>query len=81
MNATALMLFRSRDLKQLILVMTMQPHAILITGGCGFIGSNFINYVFDRWPSTRSVEFFISCRIARFIEHRIKSLSCAFKML
>uniref|UniRef100_A0A915BAU8 dTDP-D-glucose 4,6-dehydratase n=1 Tax=Parascaris univalens TaxID=6257 RepID=A0A915BAU8_PARUN len=33
----------------------MQPHAVLITGGCGFIGSNFINYVFDRWPSTSFV--------------------------
>ena len=21
---------------------------ILITGGCGFIGSNFINYIFDK---------------------------------
>jgi dTDP-D-glucose 4,6-dehydratase len=28
------------------------PSNILVTGGCGFIGSNFINYLFrtQRWP-------------------------------
>lgn len=31
------------------------PKNILITGGCGFIGSNFINYIFDNWPSARIV--------------------------
>uniref|UniRef100_A0A0N5B1F9 dTDP-D-glucose 4,6-dehydratase n=1 Tax=Syphacia muris TaxID=451379 RepID=A0A0N5B1F9_9BILA len=29
-----------------------QPRSILVTGGCGFIGSNFINYMFDKWPNT-----------------------------
>jgi dTDP-D-glucose 4,6-dehydratase len=24
----------------------------LVAGGCGFIGSNFINYMFDVWPTT-----------------------------
>ncbi|KAI6190904.1 DTDP-D-glucose 4,6-dehydratase [Aphelenchoides bicaudatus] len=31
------------------------PKNLLVTGGCGFIGSNFINYVFDRWSSARVV--------------------------
>jgi len=26
----------------------MSKSNLLITGGCGFIGSNFINYIFDR---------------------------------
>ena len=24
---------------------------ILVTGGCGFIGSNFIHYLLDRYPA------------------------------
>ncbi|VDK48825.1 unnamed protein product [Anisakis simplex] len=32
-----------------------KPHSVLITGGCGFIGSNFINYIFEKWHSTRIV--------------------------
>ncbi|VDM24296.1 unnamed protein product [Toxocara canis] len=35
--------------------MVIHPDAVLITGGCGFIGSNFINYVFNKWPSTSFV--------------------------
>uniref|UniRef100_A0A915EPC7 dTDP-D-glucose 4,6-dehydratase n=1 Tax=Ditylenchus dipsaci TaxID=166011 RepID=A0A915EPC7_9BILA len=31
------------------------PKNVLITGGCGFIGSNFINYIFDKWPTSRLV--------------------------
>jgi hypothetical protein len=31
------------------------PKNLLITGGCGFIGSNFINYIFDRWTDARFV--------------------------
>uniref|UniRef100_A0A1I8BBD6 NAD(P)-bd_dom domain-containing protein n=1 Tax=Meloidogyne hapla TaxID=6305 RepID=A0A1I8BBD6_MELHA len=31
------------------------PHNVLITGGCGFIGSNFINYIFDKWPSSKFI--------------------------
>ncbi|TKR82047.1 hypothetical protein L596_015824 [Steinernema carpocapsae] len=30
---------------------------VLITGGCGFIGSNFINYVYDRWKMARIINF------------------------
>ena len=28
---------------------------ILITGGCGFIGSNFINYIYDKYPSYKII--------------------------
>nr|CAD2171105.1 unnamed protein product [Meloidogyne enterolobii] len=31
------------------------PYNVLITGGCGFIGSNFINYIFDKWPSSKFI--------------------------
>jgi len=31
------------------------PKNVLITGGCGFIGSNFVNYAFDKWPQTKFV--------------------------
>ncbi|PAV56184.1 hypothetical protein WR25_09504 isoform B [Diploscapter pachys] len=34
-----------------------QPHSVLITGGCGFIGSNFINYIYDHWKQTKIVNF------------------------
>jgi dTDP-glucose 4,6-dehydratase len=29
------------------------PKNVLITGGCGFIGSNFINYIYGKWPEAR----------------------------
>lgn len=29
------------------------PKSVLITGGCGFIGSNFINYIYEKWPSSK----------------------------
>ncbi|KHJ83478.1 hypothetical protein OESDEN_16824 [Oesophagostomum dentatum] len=31
--------------------MTYQPQNVLITGGCGFIGSNFVNHIHDAWPN------------------------------
>uniref|UniRef100_A0A1I8BMB2 NAD(P)-bd_dom domain-containing protein n=1 Tax=Meloidogyne hapla TaxID=6305 RepID=A0A1I8BMB2_MELHA len=31
------------------------PSNILITGGCGFIGSNFLNYIFNIWNNTKFV--------------------------
>ncbi|VDM51624.1 unnamed protein product [Angiostrongylus costaricensis] len=34
-----------------------EPKCVLITGGCGFIGSNFINFISDRWKSTRIVNY------------------------
>ncbi|CAJ0606986.1 unnamed protein product [Cylicocyclus nassatus] len=30
--------------------MTYVPQNVLITGGCGFIGSNFVNHIHDAWP-------------------------------
>jgi dTDP-glucose 4,6-dehydratase len=30
---------------------------VLVTGGCGFIGSNFVRYVFDHWPAWRVTVF------------------------
>ncbi|CAG9535494.1 unnamed protein product [Cercopithifilaria johnstoni] len=35
--------------------MSYQPSSALITGGCGFIGSNFINSMFQKWHTTRFV--------------------------
>ncbi|MCP9264991.1 dTDP-glucose 4,6-dehydratase [Dirofilaria immitis] len=35
--------------------MSYQPSSILITGGCGFIGSNFINSTFYKWHTTRFI--------------------------
>lgn len=31
----------------------LKPQSVLVTGGCGFIGSNFINYIFAKWPEAR----------------------------
>lgn len=31
------------------------PRNVLVTGGCGFIGSNFVNYIFRVWPQTNIV--------------------------
>ncbi|THF87258.1 dTDP-glucose 4,6-dehydratase [Deinococcus sp. KSM4-11] len=36
---------------------TSQPYALLITGGCGFIGSNFVRYWLDRHPTSRIVVY------------------------
>ncbi|KAK6058460.1 hypothetical protein COOONC_03968 [Cooperia oncophora] len=35
----------------------VEPQCVLITGGCGFIGSNFINFIAERWKSTRIVNY------------------------
>uniref|UniRef100_A0AC34PWP8 NAD(P)-binding domain-containing protein n=1 Tax=Panagrolaimus sp. JU765 TaxID=591449 RepID=A0AC34PWP8_9BILA len=34
-----------------------QPQNILITGGCGFIGSNFINFMYNKWSDAVFVNF------------------------
>ncbi|VDK69168.1 unnamed protein product [Litomosoides sigmodontis] len=31
------------------------PQNVLVTGGCGFIGSNFVNYIFRVWPQANIV--------------------------
>uniref|UniRef100_A0A0R3RMM3 dTDP-D-glucose 4,6-dehydratase n=1 Tax=Elaeophora elaphi TaxID=1147741 RepID=A0A0R3RMM3_9BILA len=35
--------------------MSYQPSSMLITGGCGFIGCNFINSMFQKWHTTRFI--------------------------
>ncbi|KAI6218215.1 NAD(P)-bd-dom domain-containing protein [Aphelenchoides fujianensis] len=32
-----------------------KPKNLLVTGGCGFIGANFVNFAFDFWPEARIV--------------------------
>ena len=32
-----------------------EPRRVLVTGGCGFIGANFVRWVQRRWPSVRIV--------------------------
>ncbi|VDK48034.1 unnamed protein product [Anisakis simplex] len=34
-----------------------KPRNVLVTGGCGFIGSNFMNYIFGAWPRARFVNY------------------------
>lgn len=34
-------------------VNTIEKKAVLVTGGCGFIGSNFIRYLYHRYPEYR----------------------------
>ncbi|VDO96837.1 unnamed protein product [Heligmosomoides polygyrus] len=36
-------------------LMTYEPHNVVITGGCGFIGSNFVNHIHEAWPNCRLV--------------------------
>jgi dTDP-D-glucose 4,6-dehydratase len=33
----------------------MEFKNVLITGGCGFIGSHFVNYMVDKYPGTNFV--------------------------
>ncbi|EYC37169.1 hypothetical protein Y032_0818g2516 [Ancylostoma ceylanicum] len=35
--------------------MTYEPRNVVITGGCGFIGSNFVNHIHDAWPNCNFV--------------------------
>lgn len=37
--------------------MTFRPHCILITGGAGFIGSNFIRWILSHDPTVRVINF------------------------
>uniref|UniRef100_A0A915PW36 NAD(P)-binding domain-containing protein n=1 Tax=Setaria digitata TaxID=48799 RepID=A0A915PW36_9BILA len=37
------------------LMTAYSPRNVLVSGGCGFIGSNFINYIFRVWPQTNIV--------------------------
>ena len=33
--------------------MTHQPQSLLVTGGAGFIGANFVHYWMQRYPAQR----------------------------
>ncbi|KAI6217546.1 NAD(P)-bd-dom domain-containing protein [Aphelenchoides besseyi] len=35
--------------------MNKTPKNLLITGGCGFIGANFVNFAFNYWPESKIV--------------------------
>lgn len=41
--------------KQFFQCMTYEPRNVVITGGCGFIGSNFVNHIHDAWPECNFV--------------------------
>jgi dTDP-D-glucose 4,6-dehydratase len=32
-----------------------EPKRVLITGGCGFIGANFVNFIHNAWPHANFV--------------------------
>ena len=38
-----------------ILQILHEPRNVLITGGCGFIGSNFINYMHEKWTEAKFI--------------------------
>lgn len=33
------------------------PKSVMVTGGCGFIASNFINHIGHSWPNTKIINF------------------------
>ncbi|MFH4978341.1 hypothetical protein AB6A40_005050 [Gnathostoma spinigerum] len=37
--------------------MSYVPHNVLITGGCGFIGSNVLNFLFRAWPNVNFINY------------------------
>ena len=50
---------------------------ILITGGCGFIGSNFINYIFDKYENINiiNIDAMYYCASIENIEKKIRESS------
>jgi len=52
----------------------MAPKNLLVTGGCGFIGSNFINYVFDKLPECNifNVDKLILNSNAHYVDERVR---------
>lgn len=80
-------LFRYISSVFLLLIMAYIPKNILITGGCGFIGSNFINYIFHKWDKTNfiNVDKLILNSDARYISDdvifsgRYKLITCDIK--
>lgn len=39
----------------LVVVLSISSSTLLVTGGCGFIGSNFIRHVIDRYPTVKVI--------------------------
>lgn len=44
-----------QPIPQIITVKDYQCHNLLVTGGCGFIGSNFVNYYLKTYPQVRVI--------------------------
>ena len=44
-----------QPIPQIITIEDYQCHNLLITGGCGFIGSNFVNYYLEAYPLVRVI--------------------------
>ena len=44
-----------QPIPQIITIEDYQCHNLLITGGCGFIGSNFVNYYLEKYPLVRVI--------------------------
>ena len=44
-----------QPIPQIITMEDYQCHNLLITGGCGFIGSNFVNYYLEAYPLVRVI--------------------------
>lgn len=40
-----------------ILPILHEPKNVLITGGCGFIGSNFLNFIHEKWLDAKFINF------------------------
>ena len=50
----------------------MKKQTILVTGGCGFIGSNFINRHFDKFEKLINIDAMYYCADEYFINPKIR---------
>ena len=48
---------------------------LLVTGGCGFIGSNFINYFFDKTEILVNLDAMYYCASSNYIQKNIREHS------
>ncbi len=55
--------------------MSFSQSCILITGGCGFIGSHFIAYIFQTYPMIRivNIDAMYYCANIENIPHHIRT--------
>uniref|UniRef100_A0A914S142 NAD(P)-binding domain-containing protein n=1 Tax=Parascaris equorum TaxID=6256 RepID=A0A914S142_PAREQ len=58
-----------------LLLAMYKPKKALVTGGCGFIGSNFINYIFHVWPDVHFVNLdkLILNSDAHYVDEEVRS--------